>query len=62
MKKNKLVVFLIYLLSISFLSACATSKCECENNNYYKKRKSKVSLINSQTFSTFVLQKDISIS
>jgi hypothetical protein len=46
------------LFSLLFLTACATSKCDCEYNNKYSKRKSNVSLIDYQKNTTFALQKD----
>lgn len=42
--------------------SCKTADCDCEYNKNYKKRKSKVSLINSQKNSNFAVQKDIDIS
>ena len=54
--------FFVLFLSMIFLTTCAaSSKCECENSNKYSKRKSKISLIDSQKNSTFVLQKDVKI-
>jgi ABC-type oligopeptide transport system substrate-binding subunit len=62
MKKRNSLLFIIVIFCISFLSACATPKCECENNTKYKQRKLRVSLIDSQKFSTFAPQKDKNIS
>ena len=53
--------FVLFLLQGLLISCATTSKCECENNNKYSKRKSKISLINHQKNSTFALQKDMEI-
>ena len=58
MKKSIYLLLFCLLGFIFFLSSCGTSKCECEYSNDYKKRKSKVSLINSQKNSNFAVQKD----
>jgi hypothetical protein len=55
---KRIIQFIIASLFICFLYSCASSKCECETNNKYSKRKSKVSLINYQKNSTFARQKD----
>jgi hypothetical protein len=55
------IIFLCIFLPL-FLSACASSKCECETNSKYSKRKSEVSLINYQKNSNFARQKDKSYS
>jgi hypothetical protein len=56
MKKNRFFQWLICLALACFLAACATSRCECENNRPYKPRKAKISLINYQKNTTFALQ------
>ncbi|MDR2805504.1 MAG: hypothetical protein LBB85_07675 [Dysgonamonadaceae bacterium] len=43
---------------LSLLASCASARCECENNRPYKQRKAKISLINHQKNTTFVLQKE----
>jgi hypothetical protein len=58
MKKKYLIQIYSCILLIAFISACASSKCECETNNRYSKRKSKISLINYQKNTNFALQKD----
>jgi hypothetical protein len=59
MKKNNLLRLAAIILLISTISACSTSQCECNSNRGYKKRKPKVSLINSQKNTTFALQKEM---
>jgi hypothetical protein len=54
--------WLLCCIVTTLLSACASSKCECETNNKYSKRKSKVSLINYQKTINFAVQKDRSYS
>jgi hypothetical protein len=41
------------LAVILLFTACATTRCECENNHRYKQRKAKISLINNQKNTTF---------
>ena len=64
-RKNRFllcVLFFVIFLSLGLLTTCAaSSKCECENNNRYSKRKSKISLIDYQKNTTFALQKDTKI-
>lgn len=58
MKKNR-YSHLIACLPIVFLfTACAASRCECENNYPYKQRKAKVSLISNQKNITFALRNE----
>jgi hypothetical protein len=59
MKKNYLLQLLVYIVVVLIFSTCATAQCECENNKEYKRRKSKVSLLDSQKNSTFALQKEM---
>lgn len=56
--KNKLHNFIGYILVASLFPACKTADCGCENNINYKKRKMKVSLLNTEKNSTFALQKE----
>jgi hypothetical protein len=44
------------LLAMGLFSACSTTQCACGNNQKYKKRKARVSLIDSQKSSTFAFQ------
>ena len=56
MKKNRFPQWLICLIIVCFFSACATSRCECENNQKYKPKKTKISLTDNQKYTTFALQ------
>lgn len=55
-KKYHLIRWAACLISVFFLSACAVSRCECENNRQYKPKKARISLIDNQKNTTFALQ------
>ncbi|KAA6303791.1 MAG: hypothetical protein EZS26_000342 [Candidatus Ordinivivax streblomastigis] len=61
MKKKIIGQFSAFLLIMSIFAGCSTTRdCGCGNNQSYKKRKTKISLIISPENTTFVSQKDLS--
>ena len=56
MKKNRFLHRIACLSIVCFLPACASSRCECENNREYKPKKTKISLTDNQKNTTFALQ------
>jgi hypothetical protein len=58
MKKTPLCRLIACLLFASLFTACASTRCECENNRKYKQKKGKISLINHQKNTTFALQNE----
>ena len=56
MKKFRFSQWIIGLAVVLFLPACASSRCECENNREYKPKKAKISLTDNQKNTTFALQ------
>jgi hypothetical protein len=61
MKKKIIGQFSVFLLIMSVFTGCTTARdCGCGNNQSYKKRKAKISLIISTENTTFVSQKDLS--
>ena len=56
MKKSRFPQWIVCLAIVCFLPACASSRCECENNREYKPKKAKISLTDNQKNTTFALQ------
>jgi len=56
MKKFRFPQWLACLAIVLLLPACASSRCECENNREYKPKKAKISLTDNQKNTTFALQ------
>jgi hypothetical protein len=56
MKKSQFFRFVACSTVLILLTACASARCDCENNRPYKSKKGKISLINYQKNTTFALK------